>query len=112
MKQLRRQKRFVRASSAPAHLPTIRERQLQRQVDALEARLQKFQQQQQQEEQEETRECLAEAVRRYEQLHDLAPVSFLALDRRGRIIGLNQIASRLLGFPSGWLYEKPFLAFI
>src|SRR5262249_23768554 len=100
MKQLRRQKRFVRASSAPSPpsppppSPTMRERQLQRQIAGLDALLQQQKQQQQyRQQEEEIRERLADAVRRYEELYEFGPISFVALDRAGRIVGVNQNAA-------------------
>jgi PAS domain S-box-containing protein len=57
-------------------------------------------------------EHLVEALLRYDELHDLAPVSFLTLDRRGTILALNKPASTLLGFSTEWLHERPFLPFV
>src|SRR5258707_15057032 len=61
---------------------------------------------------EETREQLHEAFGRYQDLYELAPVGFLTLDRRGRILELNEKAARLLGFPVAWLHGRPFFVFI
>jgi PAS domain S-box-containing protein len=61
---------------------------------------------------EEIREQLHEASGRYQDLYELAPVGFLTLDRRGRILELNEKAARLLGFPVVWLLERPFFVFI
>src|SRR5712692_705696 len=61
---------------------------------------------------EEMREQLPEAVGRYHDLYELAPVGFLTLDRRGRILELNEKAARLLGFPVAWLLGRPFFVFI
>jgi len=48
----------------------------------------------------------------YRELYDLAPVSFLTLDKRGLISGLNKAAAAMLGFRSEWLRGRPFLVFI
>src|SRR5437879_4697629 len=51
----------------------------------------------------ETPEQLREALQRYEELYDFAPISFLTLDKRGMIVRLNETAARLLAFPMEWL---------
>ena len=61
---------------------------------------------------DDVRAQLVESLQCYEELYDLAPVSFLTLDRRATIVGLNKAAGRLLGFPTEWLRERPFLVFV
>jgi PAS domain S-box-containing protein len=51
-------------------------------------------------------------LERYHDLYEMAPVGFLTLDRRGRILELNEKAARLLGFPMAWLLGRPLLVFI
>src|SRR5262245_15297369 len=45
-------------------------------------------------------------------IYDLAPIGFLTLDRRGRIIQLNQKTADLLGIPLSRLLHRPFLLFV
>jgi PAS domain S-box-containing protein len=56
-------------------------------------------------------QALPDAWRR-QQLYDLAPVGFLSLDQRARILELNQKAASLLGSPHDRLRNRSFLVFI
>jgi PAS domain S-box-containing protein len=105
MREIRGKKTFTR-TAASASRTSIHERQLLRQIATLEAALK----QQQQQQQDHAR--LTSAIRRFQELVDLAPISFLTLDRRCRIVDLNQNAARLLGFQPEWLRKRPFLVFI
>ncbi len=58
------------------------------------------------------RDQLAESLRRYEELYDLAPVAFFTLDKRGAILGLNKAGGTLLGFRTEWLHDRPFIVFV
>src|SRR2546422_9934836 len=65
-----------------------------------------------QEAQQLSRERLRDALRRYEELYNFAPISLITLDSRGMILDLNERAARLLAFPADWLRERPLLAFV
>jgi len=103
MKDIRRQKAFSHSTARNSRKPA-RERHLLERIATLESSLQQQQEQQQ--------ERLAEAIRRFYELNELAPVCFLTLDRRCRIVSLNQNSARLLGFPHEWLHMRPFLVFV
>ena len=109
MKEIRRQKTFSRSAARNSRKPA-RERHLLERIATLEASLK--QQQEQEQGQEQQQERLAEVIRRFDELYELAPVCFLTLDRRGRILSLNQNSARLLGFPHEWLHLRPFLVFV
>src|SRR5262249_41228161 len=52
------------------------------------------------------------AVHRYQELYELAPIGLYTLDRRGCIREVNEKGAKLLGFPSTWLVGKSFIVFI
>jgi PAS domain S-box-containing protein len=58
------------------------------------------------------REDIVNALRRYEELYDWAPVSFISLDRCATILGVNKAAGKLLASTPEWLRGRPFLVFI
>ncbi len=60
----------------------------------------------------ETRAQLRESFSRYNELHDLSPVGFLTLNRKGCITELNEKTARLLGFPLLWLLGRAFMVFV
>src|SRR5262249_57943178 len=82
-----------------------------REMERLKAELERVQQQQQQQLQHD-QQSLREALRRFEELYNFAPVSLISLDRRGMILDLNEGAARLLAFPMEWLRDRPFLVFV
>jgi len=82
-------------------------------MERLKAELERVQQQQQQQQQQQhDQQSLREALRRFEELYNFAPVSLISLDRRGMILDLNEGAARLLAFPMEWLRDRPFLVFV
>jgi len=59
------------------------------------------------------REANAVATRSiYQDVFDVAPVSFYTLDRAGRICAVNEQGAKLLGFDVAWLLGKSFVVFI
>src|ERR1044071_8246160 len=61
---------------------------------------------------EAVRDQLRESYARYENLYELAPVAFLALDKQACICEINAKGASLLGFRSNWLIGRPFLTFV
>lgn len=59
-----------------------------------------------------TQQELAAALDRYRDLYDHAPVGYLTLDRRGRILAANASAARLLAQPQDGLASRPLSAFM
>src|SRR5262249_38175520 len=53
-----------------------------------------------------------EVLLHYQDLYNLAPVPFYTLDRRGRIVEVNEKGARLLGFAPEWLYGKSFVVWV
>src|SRR5262245_26812135 len=49
---------------------------------------------------------------RHNLLYEVLPVGFLTVDRRGKIVALNDPGARLLGFPANWLRNRPFVVFL
>src|SRR6476660_8156460 len=62
--------------------------------------------------QAELRDMVGKPLGRFEELYDLAPISFFTLNKRGVIVGLNKTAGKLLGFTTGWLQSRPFVVFV
>jgi len=60
----------------------------------------------------EFRDMVGKPLGRFEELYDLAPISFFTLNKRGVIVGLNKTAGKLLGFTTGWLQARPFVVFV
>jgi len=56
--------------------------------------------------------ALDQAVQRYVDLFDFAPIGYVTFDRVGRIEEINQAALQLLGGPRHKLFGKPFASFI
>jgi PAS domain S-box-containing protein len=61
---------------------------------------------------DKTRDQLRDSDLRYQELYELSPVAFLALDKQARITAINSQGASLLGFHSSWLMGRPFLVFI
>src|ERR1044071_6466885 len=61
---------------------------------------------------ENLRDQLRQSCARYNELYEMAPVAFLALDRQGRVLEINAKSASLLGSESGSLIGRPFLTFI
>ena len=55
---------------------------------------------------------LTEALNRYYDLYDLAPVGYFSLDQKGRILEVNLAGADLLGIERGSLIKKKFSQFI
>ncbi|MDB6028965.1 MAG: multi-sensor signal transduction histidine kinase, partial [Verrucomicrobiales bacterium] len=55
-----------------------------------------------------TRQELEDSRNRLSALYDNAPVAYVTLDKKGRIQGLNETASRLLGYPQNKILQLPF----
>jgi PAS domain S-box-containing protein len=61
---------------------------------------------------EKVRDQLRHSYSRYNELFEMAPVAFLALDRQGRVCEVNAKGGSLLGSENGSLIGQPFLMFI
>src|SRR5437762_8213304 len=61
---------------------------------------------------EKVHDQLRHSYSRYNELFEMAPVAFLALDRQGRICEVNAKGGSLLGSENGSLTGQPFLMFI
>ncbi len=66
----------------------------------------------QNEELRQSQESLHEALARYQDLFDNAPVGYFILDSHNMILDLNQTAAQMLGIPKSKLREKRFAQFI
>lgn len=60
----------------------------------------------------EAHQALEQARDRYADLYDFAPVGYLTLDRRGRIVEINLTGARLLGVKRAAILEMPLTAFL
>src|SRR5258705_7592741 len=61
---------------------------------------------------EKMRDQLRDSYTRYNELYELAPIAFLALDRQGRVCEINAKGVSLLGSQDGSLIGRPFLMFV
>jgi len=61
---------------------------------------------------EKMRDQLRESYSRYNELYELAPVAFVALDKQGRICEINAKCASLLGSENGSVIGRPFLIFV
>jgi PAS domain S-box-containing protein len=109
MKEIRPRPKTAR-SATPAPRPTSRVRDVPRFVQQLHT--ERSEPAAPRKQVEEPRPRLNEAVERYKELYELAPVGFVTLDKSGRILELNQKAARLLALPLAWLIRQPFLVFV
>jgi PAS domain S-box-containing protein len=66
----------------------------------------------QNEELRQAQEIITETGNRYADLYDFAPVGYVTLDPRGRIVEVNLTAAGLLGTPRDSLLQKPFILFV
>ena len=58
------------------------------------------------------RDQLRDSYTRYNQLYELAPIAFLALDKQGRVCEINAKGVSLLGSQNSSLLGRPFLMFV
>ena len=60
----------------------------------------------------DTQHALEEALDRYADLYDFAPIGYMTLDAQGLIREINLTGARKLGKPRTELIDKPFATFL
>jgi len=91
-----------------SEVPTIENNQLKLLIHDL--RVHQIELELQNEELRETQQALEASRDRYADLYDFAPIGYLTLDARGRILSVNLTASRMFGDSQKSLFEQHFVA--